>query len=266
MLVYKLNRDKPLKAFVAKKMSGAAIQAEIEVKASIGQFDFDEIYVDKRLPAADQVYLSLRKSIITCRLPPNTAISENRICNKFGVSRSPVRTALTRLVEDGLVEVFPQRGTFVAPIKLRQVRESQFARSAIEVSLVQEAARHWTKTHRITAESNIQLQKQNAEQGLTWEFYADNERLHELFADAAGLKGVWNYVQSIKMIWDRIGHIANRVPSHVNEIISEHTAIVEALNLNDPEAAANSMKSHMLSIDHAVEKLRPEHNDYFSDE
>ena len=80
--------------------------------------------LDRRLPAAEQVYRGLREAILTCRLEPNEAISENRLCGLFGVSRSPVRTAITRLAEDGLIDIFPQRGTFVAPIKLRQVREA----------------------------------------------------------------------------------------------------------------------------------------------
>src|SRR3954463_6679959 len=96
--------------------------------------------LDRKLPAAEQVYRALREAIITCRLEPHEAISENRLCGLFGVSRPPGGAAITRLAEDGLIDIFPQRGTFVAPIKLRQVREAQFARSAMEVALAAEAA------------------------------------------------------------------------------------------------------------------------------
>ena len=201
-----------------------------------------------------------------CRLPNNAAISENRICSIFGVSRSPVRTALTRLVEDGVVDVFPQRGTFVALIKLKQLKESQFVRTAIEISLVREAARYWSPAHRAMAEANIQVQRQHALQGETWEFYADNEKFHALIAEAAGLKRIWTYIQGVKMVWGRIKHIANCVPVHVDKIISEHCAIIHDLNRNNKEAGALSMEAHMKSIDHAVDKLRPVHAHYFSDE
>src|ERR1700749_2521229 len=99
-----------------------------------------EFRVNRRLPAADQGYEALREAIITCRLEPNEAISENRLCGMFHVSRSPGRTAITRLAEDGLIDIFPQRGTFVAPIKLKRVRDAQFARQALEMALVAEAA------------------------------------------------------------------------------------------------------------------------------
>src|SRR6187399_3214285 len=102
MLVYKAE---PVNAVPGSEMSRANLKLSDEVVA-------DGFEVDRKLPAAEQVYRGLREAIITCRLEPNEAISENRLCGLFGVSRSPVRTAITRLAEDGLIDIFPQRGTF----------------------------------------------------------------------------------------------------------------------------------------------------------
>jgi GntR family transcriptional regulator, rspAB operon transcriptional repressor len=236
--------------------------ASVEDTAS-GSIGSGAFAVDRRLPAAEQVYRLLREAIITCRIRPNEAISENRICGMFGVSRSPVRIAVTRLAEDGLIDIFPQRGTFVAPIKLRDVHESQFARTALEIALVREAALRWTVDHRTQIHSNIDAQRRHAASGATWEFYLDNERFHRLIAEAADLAGVWKTVQSVKMLWDRIGHIANRVPGHMDDIIAEHLAIVDALDRNDAEAAAAAMKAHLRSVYNAIARLRPLHADYF---
>jgi DNA-binding GntR family transcriptional regulator len=225
----------------------------------------NEFRVDRRLPAADQVYNALREAIITCRLEPNEAISESRLCSMFHVSRSPVRTAITRLAEDGLIDIFPQRGTFVAPIKLRQVRDAQFARQALEMALVSEAARHWRDEHSREIKANLTLQVQHAKAGQSWDFYLDNEEFHQIIARAAGLEGVWATVQSVKMLSDRIGHIANRVPAHLDTIIEDHRKIVKALEKRDPEAAAGAMKLHMGAVDGAVARLRPLHADYFED-
>jgi DNA-binding GntR family transcriptional regulator len=94
------------------------------MKTTAAKVHAEDYSLDRRRPAAEQVYRRLREAIIACRLEPNEAISENRLCGMFKVSRSPVRTAITRLAEDGLIDIFPQRGTFVAPIKLQQVREA----------------------------------------------------------------------------------------------------------------------------------------------
>ena len=221
--------------------------------------------IDRRLPAADQIYQMLREEIIACRIVPNEAISENRVCGMFQVSRSPVRIALTRLAEDGLIDIFPQRGTFVAPIKMRQVIESQFARTALEIALVEVAAQNWTPTHAAEARANLQDQHVHAENGDAWEFYLDNERFHQMIARAADLEGVWKTVQSVKMLWDRIGDLANRVPGHREDIIAEHEAIVAALNRNDERAAVKAMKLHLRSVFNAIARLRPLHENYFAD-
>lgn len=222
--------------------------------------------LDRKLPAAEQVYRALRESILTCRLEPNEAISENRLCAMFSISRSPVRTAITRLAEDGLIDIFPQRGTFVAPIKLRQVREAQFARSALEVALAAEAAKHWRDADTKALKANLARQERHAKAGDGWAFYLDNEGFHQIIAQAARMEGVWGTVQSVKTLWDRIGHMANRVPAHMVEIIAEHRAIVEALDTRDPKRAAAAMKLHLKSVDHAIARLRPLHGDYFVEE
>ncbi len=219
--------------------------------------------LDRRLPAAEQVYRLLRNEIITCRLAPYEAISENRICGMFSVSRSPVRVAVTRLAEDGLIEIFPQRGTYVAPIKMKQVREAQFARSALEVALAEEAVRYWSPQFTTEIRQNLERQSHHAEQGDSWSFFLDNESFHQIIARAARLEGVWTTVQSVKTIWDRIGHIANRVPAHTLEIIAEHNNIVEALDRGKASDAAAAMMIHMKSVDHAIARLQPLHANYF---
>lgn len=221
--------------------------------------------LDRRLPAADQIYGHLREDIITCRIAPNESLSENRICGLFGVSRSPVRIALTRLAEDGLIDIFPQRGSFVAPIRMRQVVESQFARTALEMALVREAAVNWAAHHQAEAHANLQDQRRHAAAGDAWGFYLDNERFHQLIARAADLEGVWKTVQGVKMLWDRIGHLANRTPGHREEIIAEHEAIVTALDAGKPAAAEKAMKLHLGSVFKAIARLRPLHEDYFTD-
>lgn len=257
MLVYKLA---PVNAAPGSEMPRASLKSAETAPA------FEIFEVDRKLPAAEQVYRGLREAIIICRLEPNEAISENRLCGLFGVSRSPVRTAITRLAEDGLIDIFPQRGTFVAPIKLRQVREAQFARSAMEVALAAEAAKHWRDSDTSAIRTCLEDQKRHSKARDVWGFHLDNESFHQIIARAADLEGVWRTVQSVKLQWDRIGHLANRVPAHTALIIEEHRKIVQALERREPKAAAAAMKLHIKSVDHAIARLRPDHGDYFVDQ
>src|ERR1700740_3776685 len=87
-----------------------------------------------------EVYDTLRASIVSLQRAPGQRLSEAELARDLGVSRTPVREAIIQLRADGLVEVMPQLGSFVSKISLRNVREAQFAREALECAAVRIAA------------------------------------------------------------------------------------------------------------------------------
>lgn len=221
--------------------------------------------IDRRFPAADQIYRVLRDQIISGGFRPREALSENRICAMFSVSRSPVRIALTRLVEDGLIDILPQRGSFVAPINLTRVREGHFARVALEVALVREAGGRWSPRKAAVLNEAIKQQKKHARTGDAWSFHMADEQFHRGFASAAGLAGVWTTVQGVKTHLDRVRHLANPVQGHMDKVIGEHSQVVAALNAGDTETAIGAMRLHLDSLHETIARLKPLHEDYFTD-
>src|ERR1051325_7597378 len=93
----------------------------------------------RRQTIAGQIRAVLRRDIISGQLAPRTALSEQELAHRFGVSRTPVREAMIKLAEENLVAIYPQYGTFVAPINLREVFDSQFVREALECAAVERA-------------------------------------------------------------------------------------------------------------------------------
>src|ERR1700752_1053320 len=89
---------------------------------------------------ADQVFRTLRSSIVTMRLTPATALSEQDIAGRLKVSRQPVREAFIKLSEIGLVRVLPQRGTFVVKISAKDVADARLVREAVECAIARRAA------------------------------------------------------------------------------------------------------------------------------
>lgn len=218
---------------------------------------------DRKLPAANQIYGALREAIISGGFKPGEALSENRICGMFSVSRSPVRIALTRLAEDGLIDIFPQRGSFVAPIKLQRVREGHFARVALELAVLREAAQHWSPRWTAAVTEAIKLQKRSARAGDSWSFHVADEQFHRNFAVCAGLEGVWNTIQGVKTHLDRVRHLANPVQGHMSKIVAEHEAVVDLLDRGLSEEANEAMRHHLDSLHATLARLRPLHEDYF---
>src|SRR5260370_41232287 len=82
----------------------------------------------RRTTLGAQIHAVLRRDIITGRLAPRAMLSEQDIAAGFGISRTPVREAMIKLAEEGLVEIFPQYGSFVPPIKFPEGFDTPFPR------------------------------------------------------------------------------------------------------------------------------------------
>ena len=224
----------------------------------LAEIDFSR-HVDRRLPAAEQIYQGLREAIISGSFRPNEAISENRVCGMFNVSRSPVRIALTRLAEDKLIDIFPQRGSFVSPIILQKVREGHFARVALELAVLAEAAKHWTEKSSFNTKEAIKLQQQFSKSGDLWSFHTADELFHRSFAQTAKLEGIWDTILSVKTHLDRVRHLANPVKGHMQKVIDEHKAVVLQLDKGNADGAVEAMRQHLDSLHTTIARLKPLH-------
>ena len=213
-------------------------------------------HVDRKLPAADQIYQGLRVAIISGNFRPNEAISENRLCGMFNVSRSPVRIALTRLAEDKLIDIFPQRGSFVSPIILQKVQEGHFARVVLELAVLSEAAKHWTEKASSDARKTIKLQQQFSKSGDLWSFHTADELFHRNFSDTAKLEGIWDTILSVKTHLDRVRHLANPVKGHMEKVIEEHKTVVQHLDSGNSDGAVEAMRQHLDSLHTTIARLK----------
>src|SRR5258705_2188018 len=88
--------------------------------------------LDRDRQAAPQVFERLRGMIISLDLPPGSPLSRAALAGQFGVSSTPIRDALMRLEEEGLVEVFPQYATVVSRVDVRLAQQAHFLRQAAE--------------------------------------------------------------------------------------------------------------------------------------
>jgi DNA-binding GntR family transcriptional regulator len=97
-------------------------------------------YRQDHLPTSVYAYREIRSRILSLDLAPSVHLGEQALADELNVSRTPVREALGRLSAEGLVEVFPRRGTVVAPIRLKAVRTAQFVRETLEATIVRLAS------------------------------------------------------------------------------------------------------------------------------
>jgi DNA-binding GntR family transcriptional regulator len=213
-----------------------------------------------------QLFRALRSAIVTLRLPPGQALSETEIAKQFGVSRQPVREAFIKLAEAGLVEIRPQRGTFVVPITRRDVMNARFIREAIEVAVVGELADQVTPATVKELRALIADQRRAASENDWPTFLALDETFHRTMAESAGHAQAWRMLESIKAQMDRVRYLSFSGASPLPHLIKQHSAIVEALSRRKRPAAEAAMRRHLREILNTLPAIAAENPGLFAPE
>jgi DNA-binding GntR family transcriptional regulator len=222
------------------------------------------IRLNRKLPVADQVYDTLKRAIVSCQLLPGTSISENRICRTLGVSRTPVRSAIARLEEEGLIDVYPQQGSFVAPIRLAGIADSQFVRKALEVAVLLEAAKVWTPARSAEARAIVASQAIAIARRDDDLFFVEDERFHHAFARFAERDGVWATIMGAKTRLGRFVRLFGK-PERLPVVVEEHAAILDALDAGNAPEAARRLEYHLDRIFNMLNELPDQYRPYLAE-
>jgi DNA-binding GntR family transcriptional regulator len=217
-----------------------------------------------RATAASLVQDELRRAILSMEAVPGSALIEKELTARFGTSRTPVREALIRLKEEGLVEIFPQAGTFVARIPSEAIPEAVFIRQALECATVDLVARIATTDAIGLLDATIARQHEALEAGEQESFHIADEEFHEALAMVAGYPGIWKIAHAAKSQIDRCRRMTLPVPGRMAMVIREHLSIVDAVRRKDAPAAVAAMRKHLGTLLPDLVHLKAEHPDYFA--
>ncbi len=217
----------------------------------------------RRVTSATQVFETLRADIVAARLPPGTPLADRGLVERFGVSRTPVREALTRLSEIGLVDVRPQAGTFVSRVPVAAIPEAVLIRKALEGVTVEKAAERAEVGGLGSLERLVRRQKVCAAAGDNDGFHEADEAFHAAIADLAGHPGIWALVTQAKDQLDRARRLTLPILGRAEQVIVEHEAILARIAANDATGARNAMEGHLGAVIPDVAEIRTRHPDYF---
>ncbi|MFT4962121.1 MAG: DNA-binding GntR family transcriptional regulator [Paracoccaceae bacterium] len=212
---------------------------------------------------ANAIYLEMHRAIASMELLPGTAISENVISERMGVSRTPVREAVLRLTKEKLVEVVPQSGTFVARIPLSALTEALVVRRALEAVTVRAGVVQATPSQIMGFHTLIQQQRDIAETGDMESFHRADEEFHAEFAKVGKYPGVWDLIRQVKIQVDRYRRLTLPLAGRMEMIVQEHEAVVDALSVGDATLAVERMEQHLDHLRLDVCIVRDTWPDYF---
>lgn len=202
----------------------------------------------------DRVYGILRRRIRDLELPPGAPLRKEELAVEFGVSRAPINEAIARLAEEGLVEVFPQHGSFVAEIRARDVREGLFIRMGLEVQAMRQVAALGSAELQAALDANIEGQAEALRASDLQRFYELDEGLHALIFDAIDYPRARHFLDSARAQLDRVRRLALPAEGRPEATLAEHRRLVEAVRMGDPDFAGVAMRAHLSAVMETVER------------
>jgi GntR family transcriptional regulator, rspAB operon transcriptional repressor len=219
----------------------------VEIEAKFAQI------VEPGKSVGPQVHGFLREQIIHGDIAPGVRLSEAEISRNLSVSRQPVREAFIKLKEEGLVEIRPQRGTFVTRISIDAVKNARFVREAIEADVIKLVVVQ--RSSALIADLHAQITRQRGvtQQDLR-QFLVLDRQFHRSLAEAAGKAGAWGVVENMRAHLDRVRYLGT-AQKPLQDIVDQHEAIVNAVEQGDGDMAEAAIRMHLRKVLEDLEKL-----------
>jgi len=221
--------------------------------------------LDRARQAAPQVFERLRNAIIALELPPGSPLSRAELAAQFGISSTPVRDALMRLEEEGLVDVFPQHATVVSRIDIGRAQQAHFLRQALELEIVGLLADSSDPALVVRLDHAITLQQQFAKAGDFESFMAADNAFHGHLYAAAAKQELWALVRSRSGQIDRLRRLHLPTPGKAQNILRHHRLITRAIEQADPDAARQHLRTHLSGTLSELAKIRARYPEYLSE-
>lgn len=220
---------------------------------------------DRARLAAHFVFDRLCEMILSLALPPGSPLSRVKLQRQFGASSTPIRDALMRLEEMGLVNVFPQSGTIVSLIDVTMARQAQFLRQAIEQEAVRRIAAATPPGVVPQLQAAIADQQKLAKKADLKGFSEADLAFHKILYEAAGVPHLWDLVRRQSGHIDRIRRLHLPIGGKAAQIIRDHTEIVQSIADGKPARAEVALRRHLSQSLAFSKELRLRFPDYFKE-
>ena len=211
--------------------------------------------MDAYLPLRDVVFNTLREAILKGELQPGERLMELQLASKLGVSRTPIREAIRMLEQEGLAVTMPRKGAEVARMTLKDMEDVLEIREALDELAAQIAC------ERITAEQMQMLKNTKnefekiLETGEVKKIADVDVRFHDIIYEATDNARLVALLSNMREQLFRYRVEYLKTPENYPALISEHNAIVEALEERDKAKVTEAMHEHVTNQAVAVKGI-----------
>lgn len=214
---------------------------------------------------SESIYLQLKGDILDLTLKPGETLSENELCARFSVSRTPIRTALQRLQAEGLMRVIPYKGSIVSLLNFDEIKQNIYMRIAIESAVLRDFLPLCTPL--LEEKIHYQIRKQSVlitESFRTQQFYDMDSGMHEIWFRVTEKMLLWQMIRKAQTGYIRFRMLDIIEERSFEEIIEEHRALFQLIRRKDAPGIEPLMKKHLNGgINRLGERIGTEFADYF---
>jgi len=192
-----------------------------------------------------QVADRLREQIYQNELAPGDAIDEMALCERFGISRTPLREALKVLDSEGLIELIPRRGSFVRRMDIEELNELFPVMVVLEGLCAREAVENCETEDLQRLEKMHEKLESFAEQSDVDAYYEQNFVFHQAIQDLSGNKWLQRVIGDLRKVLRLARHMQLTIPGRLESSLSEHRQIMQAFKEKNPDLADQNMQNHL---------------------
>jgi DNA-binding GntR family transcriptional regulator len=203
---------------------------------------------------SERVYRELRRRIREMELLPGARLRKDEIAVEAGTSRAPINEAIARLAAEGLIDVFPQSGSFVSLIRAQDVRESMLIRTGLETEAVRRVTQHADAELLRTLDENLAAQDDAVRRDDMVRLDDLDEEFHATIFRAVNSPRAQRLLDATRAILDRSRFHALPEPGRPKATVAEHRRIVDAIRTGDIELASAAMRVHLTVVAQALER------------
>ncbi|MEM5585578.1 GntR family transcriptional regulator [Roseibium sp. AS2] len=218
-----------------------------------------------RRPLVDEIYDYLHEEIASMRLKPGDRISEADIAARFGVSRQPVRDAFSRLENQDLLLIRPQRATEVKRFSAREIEKSRFVRAAVEAEVLRRAAAKCDRVGAAMLEDCLDRQRQAIADNDYEAFGALDYAFHRTLCQIARLDFAFEVISSEKAKVDRLCILGLSKEDRMPQLVADHEEIVACVKEGDAERAVVAGMRHLSRLDATIESITATNESFFEE-
>lgn len=215
--------------------------------------------------SSEAIYQALRDELLSLAIKPGQPLPENEVCARFGVSRTPVRTAFQRLQADGLLTIEPYKSTYASLLDFDDIEQRIYLRVAVESAVLRDALGSLDMLTKEKIRYNLRRQAVLLSGKFTpQEFYRIDSGLHAIWFHFLHKDSLWQTIQQFEVNYTRFRMLDIVAEKSFSAIYEEHLGLFRAILEEDFSRLQPLLQAHLYGgVNRLRGRIETEFGDYF---